>query len=134
MSLASSFALSFGVQGILAIRLLTYSDFYWWSVLNANIGSAYIFSTFGREAPTEHYYDISGALTHLSLVAQAFYIASKSTASSSSGALLTKIPSRVLVMGVLSAAWATRLGLYLYDRVKVTTSVHSFKCILFSCS
>ncbi|KAI9223416.1 hypothetical protein BC828DRAFT_260769 [Blastocladiella britannica] len=73
--------------------------------------SAYLYSTVGRPVPTEHYYDLSGSLTHLAIVAQ---VLASSFAVSSTGLP----PARVAVLGVLSSVWAARLGTYLYDRVK----------------
>ncbi|KAI9148567.1 hypothetical protein H9P43_010165 [Blastocladiella emersonii ATCC 22665] len=74
---------------------------------------AYTYSTVGRDEPTEHYYDLSGSVTHLALVAQAVSVS----------ALASKrgVPHpRVLLLGALSSVWAVRLGTYLYGRVKRT--------------
>lgn len=68
---------------------------------------AYVFSTLGRDVPTEHFYDLSGAATHLALITHA-------VVSSSRGGVLNQ---RVALMGALSSLWAVRLGSYLYDRV-----------------
>lgn len=69
---------------------------------------AYAYSTFGRTAPTEHYYDLSGAATHLAIVAHTL-----AAASARDGA----VSPRVALMAGLSSLWALRLGAYLYDRV-----------------
>ena len=70
---------------------------------------AYSYSTFGREVPTEHYYDLSGAMTHVALVAHAI----TTSAVQNNGVL----NPRAVLMGGLSSIWAIRLGSYLYDRV-----------------
>lgn len=70
--------------------------------------SAYAYSTFGRAEPTEHYYDISGAATHLAIVAHTV-----AAASARDGA----VSPRVALMAGLSSLWAMRLGSYLFDRI-----------------
>jgi steroid 5-alpha reductase family enzyme len=69
---------------------------------------AYAGSTLGRDEPTEHYYDISGSCTHLLLVTHAVIAAH---------AARGRVDARVALLAVLSAAWAARLGFYLFDRV-----------------
>ena len=69
---------------------------------------AYSVSTFGREEPTEHYYDLSGAATHLAIAAHAV------ASSRQRGAM----NPRVVLMATLSSVWALRLGGYLYERVQ----------------
>ena len=61
--------------------------------------SAYAASTFGRAEPTEHYYDLSGAATHLLLVAHAV---------SATAAARGRVDARVALLAALSAAWAAR--------------------------
>jgi len=86
-SLAKSFALSAGLQL-----------------------AAWAFSTVGRAEPTEHYYDLSGSLTHLALAAAAVGGAASARGGGGPGA-------RVALLGALSAVWAARLGAYLAARV-----------------
>jgi steroid 5-alpha reductase family enzyme len=74
--------------------------------------TAYTYSTLGRTTPTEHYYDLSGSLTHLALVAHAV-----GTSAAHNGGALNP---RVVLMGTLSSLWAMRLGYYLFDRVSRT--------------
>ena len=74
--------------------------------------TAYTYSTLGRTTPTEHYYDLSGSLTHLALVAHAV-----GTSAAHNGGILNP---RVVLMGSLSSLWAMRLGYYLFDRVSRT--------------
>jgi steroid 5-alpha reductase family enzyme len=73
-------------------------------------------STVGRDKPTEHYYDLSGALTHIAIAAHAMTTTTWSAKSNPSWWTLVKQNPRVVVMGVLSITWAIRLGSYLYDR------------------
>ncbi|ORZ35427.1 hypothetical protein BCR44DRAFT_44926 [Catenaria anguillulae PL171] len=87
-SLASSLAVSFGVQT-----------------------AAYLYSTLGRPVPTEHYYDLSGSLTHLAIISHAL-------ATSALNSPTGLPPARVALLGALSATWAIRLGTYLYARVQ----------------
>jgi len=70
---------------------------------------AYAFSTFGRDQPTEHYYDVSGAVTHLAIVAHTV-----AAVSARDGA----VSPRVALMAGLSSVWALRLGAYLFERVQ----------------
>lgn len=73
--------------------------------------TAWALSTFGRVEPTEHYYDVSGSLTHIALAAAAVGGAwARRSASTGPG-------SRVALLGALSALWALRLGTYLAARV-----------------
>jgi len=75
--------------------------------------ASYALSTFGRAEPTEHYYDLSGAATHLLIVAY-----SVSASGAARGAALGG--ARAALLGALSTAWAVRLGGYLFDRVSRT--------------
>lgn len=68
---------------------------------------AYAHSTFNRASPTEHYYDLSGSLTHLALVAHALAGARRGGG----------VSPRAAALALLSTVWASRLGVYLYARV-----------------
>ena len=76
--------------------------------------AAWALSTIGRDVPTEHYYDASGALTHLALVIHAVGGAAAARARAGSGVMPD---ARVALLGALSSIWAIRLGTYLADRV-----------------
>jgi steroid 5-alpha reductase family enzyme len=71
--------------------------------------AAWAVSTVGRPEPTEHYYDLAGAATHVALVAHAV-----GTSAWASGG---RVSPRVALMAALSTVWAVRLGSYLYGRV-----------------
>jgi steroid 5-alpha reductase family enzyme len=71
---------------------------------------AWAHSWIGRATPTEHYYDLSGAATHLALVAHALAGARKGGGGGG-------ISPRAAALAALSTVWAARLGYYLYSRV-----------------
>jgi steroid 5-alpha reductase family enzyme len=65
--------------------------------------AAYAGSTFYRAEPTERYYDLSGAATHLAIASHAVVTSGRNP--------------RVVLLATLSSVWALRLGGYLYDRL-----------------
>lgn len=71
---------------------------------------AYALSTFGRDEPTEHYYDISGTVTHLLIIAHTVGASTVSRRVAFGGA-------RVALLAGLASVWTVRLGAYLYNRV-----------------
>lgn len=56
-------------------------------------------------AKTEHYFDLTGALTYLSMVAAAFFMSGNYSA-------------RAIIAGAMVTIWAIRLGAFLFKRVK----------------
>ncbi|KAJ3368119.1 hypothetical protein GGF31_006827 [Allomyces arbusculus] len=70
--------------------------------------AAWAHSTIGRRVPTEHYYDLSGSMTHLAIVGH--------TIVASAAVHGGVVPARVALLSALSAVWAVRLGSFLYSR------------------
>ena len=69
-------------------------------------------------AHTEHYFDLTGSLTYISLVACAL--------------LLTEPDPRAVLIGVLVVVWAARLGSFLFLRVRADGEDRRFKEMKYS--
>ncbi|CAK7225949.1 hypothetical protein SBRCBS47491_006061 [Sporothrix bragantina] len=72
-------------------------------------------STFMSDPPTERYYDLSGALTHMTVAALSLYIPRWRAAAV--GTSLPPLNWRQLALSGAVALWAARLGTYLYRRI-----------------
>jgi len=59
-------------------------------------------------AQTEHYFDLSGTITYLSLTGFIFFTLNK----------IGSVDTRTLIIGILVGVWALRLGTFLFTRVK----------------